>query len=46
MVHPWAVIVGAIPLFITYNFIWFTIIEKKTKYKGNTQGDMTNTPLL
>jgi len=46
MVHPWAVILGSIPLFISFNLLWFTIIEKKTKYKSNTQGDMTHTFLL
>jgi len=42
MTPSWTIL-GFIPLLITFNLIFFTIIEKKTKYKSNTQGDSTVT---
>jgi len=42
MVHPWAVIYGLLIFWIAFNAILFPVLDKKTKYKGNTQGDIDN----
>jgi len=46
MIQPWITIISCIPLLVTFNLLWFTLIEKKTRYKGNTQEDSTYTWLL
>ena len=40
MVEWWSVIYGVVIMWIAFGALFYRLIESKTKYKGNTQGDM------